>query len=63
MCVVTNYSDDDNADAREIKLDFGKDGKYEVYVVNNEKDGELVGITDTLEFTVEPCSFILVKEI
>lgn len=63
LCVVTNYSDDDNAPAKEIKIDFGKEGKYEVYVVDNQKDGELIGVTETLEFTVAPCSFMLIREI
>ena len=63
LSVITNYSDDDNMTSRDVKIDFGKDGKYEIYVVDEEKDGELIGVTDNLEFTIKPWSFILIKEI
>lgn len=63
LCVVTNYSENDEAPAKDIKLDFGKEGKYEIYLVDSEKDGELVSVTDKLEFTLPIHSFILVKEI
>ena len=63
MCVVTNYSDNDNAPAKDIKIDFGREGKYEIYMVDREKDGELVETTNNLEFTLEPCTFMLIKEI
>jgi len=63
MCIVTNYSDDDNSKAKDIKIDFGKEGKYEIYIVDSEKDGELVGVTENLEFNLKPCSFMLIKEV
>lgn len=63
LCVITNYSDNDKSLPKEIKIDFGKKGKYEVYLVNNEKNGELITVTDNLEFTLEPFSFLLIKEI
>lgn len=63
LCVITNYSDDDDAPAKEIKVDFGKQGNYEIYLVDSEKDGELIGVTDNLEFTLQNCSFMLIKEI
>ena len=63
LCIITNYSDNDKMTAKDIKIDFGKNGKYEVYIVDEENDGELIGITDKLEFTIKPWSFILIKEI
>lgn len=63
LCVVTNYSEDDNSPAKDIKIDFGKEGKYEIYVVDDEKDGELVEVTDKLEFTIKKHSFMLIKEV
>ena len=62
-CIVTNYSDDEVYDAKEIKLDFGREGKYEIYLVDSEKNGELVNVTDKTEFIIEPCSFMLIKEV
>ncbi len=63
MCIITNYSDDDNAEAKDIKIDFGKEGKYEIYLVDEEKDGELAEVTENLEFTLARCAFMLIKEI
>jgi len=63
LCVVTNYSEDDASPAKDIKIDFGKEGKYEIYVVDDEKDGELVEVTDKLEFTIKKHSFMLIKEV
>ena len=63
LCVVTNYSENDNAEAKEIKLDFGKDGKYEIYLLDNEHDGELIDTTSDLSFNMKLHSCILVKEI
>ncbi len=63
MCIVTNYSDDDAAPEKEIKIDFGKKGRYEIYIVDSENVGELKCTTDKLEFTLKSCSFMLIKEI
>ena len=63
LCIITNYSDDDNMTSKDIKIDFGKEGKYEIYVVDEEKDGELILTTDKLEFNIKPWSFVLIKEI
>lgn len=63
LCVVTNYSDDDNLEAKDIKVDFGKNGRYEIYMLDSEKNGELVSVTDKPEFTIKACGIVLIKEI
>lgn len=63
LCVVTNYSDDDNAETKEIKIDFGRKGKYEIYSLDSEHDGELVKTTDELSFTMPVHSCFMIKEI
>ncbi len=63
LCVVVNYSDDDDAKETEVKVDFGKNGRYEIYKVDSQKDGQLIETTENLEFTLENQSFILIKEI
>ena len=55
--------DDDNMTSKDVKIDFGREGKYEIYVVDEEKDGELILTTDKLEFNIKPWSFVLIKEI
>jgi len=63
LTFLTYYTDDDNAEAKDIKVDFGKEGRYEVYLVDETHDGELVKTTDDLTFTLSPCSMVLIKEI
>ena len=63
MAIITNYSENDDAPAKDIKLDFGKDSKYEIYIVDAEKNGELACVTENLEFTLPLHSFMLVKEV
>ena len=62
MAVVTYYSDDDNAPNKSVKLDFGRCGNYEIYVLDSEKDGELIGTTSDLTFDMSIHSSILIKE-
>ena len=63
LCVVTNYSDDDGAPNKEIKLDFGKQSEYEIYLVDKDHDGELVKTIKDLVFYMKNQSLILIKEI
>ena len=60
---VTYYTDDDNAAARDVKLDLGKAGKYEIYRLDENSDPTVATVTDKLEFTLENCASVLVKEI
>ena len=61
--MLTYYTDNDNAPNKEIELDFGKDGKYEVYLLDKEHDGELIDTTDKLLFNMSVHSCLLIKEI
>ena len=63
LCMLTYYSDDDNAKAKEFSIDFGKEGKYEVYLVDESKDEVLIDTasTPTLNLSVHSC--VLIKEI
>lgn len=61
--VVTYYVERDDAQAKEIELDFGRKGRYEVYALNAEKTNECIGVTETLTFTLEPNSCLFIKEI
>ena len=63
MCVITNYSNSDEKTSEEIKLDFGKSGKYEIYMLDDEHDAELVATTDDPTFTLKNHSCALVKQI
>ena len=63
LCMLTYYSDDDSAKAKEISLDFGKNGNYEVYLLDEKHDEVLLTTTSapTLKLSVHSC--VLIKEI
>jgi hypothetical protein len=63
LAALTYYNDNDDAEPKSINLDFGKGGNYEVYLLDNDHDGELVNTTDKLEFEMTVHSALLIKEI
>ena len=63
LCVVTHYSENDDTPATDVKLDFGREGKFEVYLLDSDHDGEIVDTTDKTEFNMKCHSCILLKEI
>ena len=63
MAVITHYTDDDYAMSKSISIDFGRPGKYEIYLLDEEHDGELYGTTRDLDFEMKRNSVILIKEI
>lgn len=63
LATVTHYSDDDNAPNKKIKLDFGRKGNFEIYLLDSEHDGELLETTDSLELDMPIHSAVLIKEI
>lgn len=64
LSIITYYTDDDDCtEEKEISIDYGKTGSYEIYLLDAEHDGELVSTTSDLAFTMKPNSCILIKEI
>ena len=60
---LTYYSDDDSAGNKTVSVDLGKTGKYEIYLVDETHDGELVDTTENLTFDLKRNSILLIKEI
>ena len=60
--IVTYYTDDDAAPARELKLDFGRSGSFELTLLDGEHDAECAGLTDDLTLTLPRCSCVLIRE-
>lgn len=60
--VVTYYTDDDLMPNKTVKLDFGKNSRYSIYALDDEKTNELVGETKSLIFDLKPSSCILIVE-
>ncbi len=60
--ILTYYSDNDALPIKNISLELGKKGTYEIYIVDNEHNGELTEIADNLSFDLELFSIVLIKE-
>lgn len=63
LCVITNYSDDDGAEEKNIRVDFGRKGKYELYLLDDTHDAEMVGTTEDLTICLKANSCIMIKEV
>ena len=61
--IVCHYSDDDDAAPKSVAVDFGRPGKYEIYLLDKNHDAELVATTEELTFEMQVQSAILIKEI
>ena len=63
MCVVTHYTEEDGVAPKEVTLDFGREGNFEVYLLDANHDGELTEVTDRTTFTLPCHSCVLLREI
>ena len=61
--VVTYYTDDDTAGNKQVKLDFGRPGRYEIYRVGNGHMGELVDTVEDLTLDLKLWDMVLIKEV
>jgi len=61
-CVVTCYNDDDAAEDVPVAVDFGRQGAYEVYLLDEDHDGECLGEYTELSFTLKHNACLLIKE-
>ena len=63
ISTVTYYSDDDGACDKDISIDFGKSGRYSVYMIGKDNYGELIGEYSSLDFKLPVNSTLFIKEI
>lgn len=63
LSVITYYTDDDAAEKKQLTLDFGKNGRYEFYLLDEDHTNELIATTEDLSLELKPNSCILIKEI
>lgn len=61
--VITYYSNDDGLPDKDLSLDFGKDGKYAIYALNDTQTNECIGESLSLKFSMEPNSCLFIKEL
>ena len=62
LCALTYYHNDERPD-KTISLDFGKEGNYEIYMLDEEHSNDLVATTSDLTFNIKNYTSILIKEI
>ena len=62
--VCIPFDDDQKrfGEVKDIKLDFGKKAKYNVYAINEQYENELIATTDDLSFTVKMHDCYLIEE-
>ncbi len=63
LCVLTYYTDVDIAYEKSFSVDFEKNGKYEIYLLDENNDGELIKTTSDLSFIMKANSCVMIKEI
>lgn len=65
LTYVSYYTelDEEESNEKQIKLDFGKKGKYNVYLLDKTHDSELITTTEDTTFTLKANTCILVEEI
>ena len=61
--IITYYSDDDGSADKTITVDFGKQSRWQVYLLDDRHNGELVETTEQLTFEMKVQSVLLLKEI
>ena len=63
LSVITYYADeDDGCPPKTFAVDFGKEAEYEIYLLDEEHDAQLIATTKDLSFTMEVNSCIMIKE-
>ena len=62
-CIITYYTEDDSAPDITLRLDTGREGRYEIYLLDREHDGELIDTTEDTVFLMKTQTCIRVREI
>jgi len=63
LSAITYYTDNDNAENAQIKIDFGRKGNFEIFLVDEENTNTPLGITEDLSFDLKPNSIVFIKEV
>lgn len=60
LTVLTYYTDDDFVKPKSIGFNFGKKASYEVYLLDEAHNGELISTTEELNFTLKVNTCLLI---
>ncbi len=60
--VLTHYSENDRKENIKVRVDFGKESEYDIYLLDRDHDGTYLCTTGTPEFDMPVHSCILIRE-
>ncbi len=60
--LVTYYSDNDDSPDKNILIDFGKNSRYEIYLLDESHNGKLIKTTDNPMINMKIHNCVLIKE-
>ncbi len=61
--IITHYSENDDTQTKKISLDFGKEGTYEIYLLDKSHNTELMKTTDKIELDMDLFTMVIIKEV
>ena len=61
--IITYYSDDDGLEDKLVSIDFGREGAYEVYLLDENHKGERIPTPEDMTFSMKRQSCLFIKEI
>ena len=60
--IVSRFSDDDTKENTKLKIDFGKNAQFDIFLLDKDHDGELVKTTADIILDMPVHSCVLIKE-
>lgn len=63
LLAITYYTDCDEAEEKNIKIDLSENSIYELYLLDEENNAKCIGTTEDLTLTLKTNTCILIKEI
>lgn len=63
LAVITYYTDEDTAPEKEIQVDFGRAGNYNIYLLDETHDAALMVQAQNLNLALKANSCVLIEEI
>lgn len=63
LCTLVYYSDNDYADPKKIRIDFGRKGVFNIYILDETHNADLINTTQDLSFTMNVNTCIMIEEI
>ena len=60
--LLTYYSENDNLPAKNISVDIGRNGVFEIYKVDDNLNGDLIETTDNISLKLKLFDMLLIKE-